>query len=103
MGKFLIGGVIGLVLGAVGAFMSLGAAVGAGAGAGIAVGLSAGVCTMARSAQDLGVMTAEQVDEVLANAVRLFDETAEIQDDTEIVGSAAQCDEALARLKGVVE
>lgn len=97
MGKHLIGALIGLVLGALGAFMTMGAAVGAGAGAGVAVGLSAGICTMAKSAQDLGLMSAEQIDAVMANAATMFG--AEVPQGTEMVGSAAQCDKVLADLK----
>lgn len=101
MWKFLIGGLVGLVLGVIGAFTTMGAAVGAGAGAGVAVGLSAGICSMARSAQDLGLMTADQVDEVMAHAATPFG--GDIPDGTEMVGSASQCNEALAEIRAAAE
>ncbi len=99
MGKYLIGGLIGLVLGVAGTFMIMGSAVGAGAGAGVAVGLTTGICTMAKSAQDMGLMTPEQVDQVLSNALTLFGETADVPEGAEVVGSAAQCEEALAKIR----
>lgn len=99
MARYLIGGVIGLLLGGLFMTFAVGAMVGAGAGAGIAVGLSAGVCTTVRAAQDLDIMTPEQVDEVLTLATRNFESAVELEEGTEIVGSAAQCDEVLQRLR----
>ena len=103
MGKYLIGGIAGLILGGIIAFFSLSAMVGAGAGAGIAVGLSSGVCLTVNAAQELGIMTAEQVDEVLNQASNSVRETAGAAAGPEIVGSAAQCDEVLARLRTAAE
>jgi hypothetical protein len=91
--KVLIGLVVGLIIGAVGGFFVLGA----GTGAGVAVGLSSGICSTVRAAQDLGLMTAEQVDEVLAQATRNFG--GEVPEGQTLVGSAAECDAFLAKLK----
>jgi hypothetical protein len=44
-------------------------------------------------------MTAEQVDEVLNQAARNIAGSVDVEKAPEIVGSAAQCDEVLARLK----
>ena len=101
MWRYLVGGLIGVVIGLIGGFMTMGAAVGAGAGAGIAVGLSAGICTTVKSAETLGLITAEQVDEVISNAATMFG--AEVPEGTEIIGSAAQCDETLAQLRAAAQ
>ncbi|MDB6179697.1 hypothetical protein PAF17_19810 [Paracoccus sp. Z330] len=96
MWKYLIGAIVGLMIGAVGAVFTMGAAVGAGAG----VGLAAGICSMAKAAQDLGVMTAEQVDEAMTHAASLFG--SEMSEGTKMIeGGAARCDTVLDELRKV--
>ncbi|WP_193139071.1 MULTISPECIES: hypothetical protein [unclassified Meridianimarinicoccus] len=97
MGKLLIG-VIMLVVGLlIGAFVGAPMMIGTAAGVGIATGLGAGICTTVQAAQDEGLLSAEQVDQVLTRASRNLDTDGSY--DGEIVGSAAQCEEVLANLK----
>jgi hypothetical protein len=96
MGKTIITLIIGLVIGGMGGLVFGG---GVGAGAGIATGLSAGICSTVTAAEELGIMTAEQVDEVLTKAALDATGQASLTDDQKIVGSKAQCDEFMATLR----
>ncbi|TCO71556.1 hypothetical protein [Rhodovulum euryhalinum] len=95
MGKILIGLVIGLLLGGVGAFLTLGV----GAGVGVATGLSTGICATVKAAGDLGIMTPEQVDEVLTRAAQSVSGAVDLPEGEPMVGSAAECEAFMARLK----
>jgi len=100
MGKTIITLLVGLVVGGAAALIfGGGALLGVGAGAGIATGLSAGICSTVTAAQELGIMTAEQVDEVLTKAVQDASGQASLPDDQTIVGSIAQCEEFMAKLR----
>ncbi|WP_135506434.1 hypothetical protein [Roseovarius aestuariivivens] len=94
MGK-IIAGLIGLIIGAVGG-MSLGG--GAMMGAGVATGLSAGICATVQAAQEEGLMTAEQVDQVLTRAAQDLGSTAQLDDEAAMVGSADQCQSVMDNL-----
>ena len=98
MGKLILGLVIGLLVGGVGGGM-LG--VGSGAGIGIATGLSAGVCGIANAAQQEGLLTEEQVDQVFNRAVsNLRELTPDAEESGEtIVGAASECDGVLQKLR----
>ena len=101
MGKGLLATltfVIGLLVGGIGGGM-LG--IGSGAGIGIATGLSAGVCGIAKAAQQEGLLTQEQVDQVFNRAVsNLRDLTPDAEDSGEaIVGAASECDAVLQKLR----
>ena len=90
--------VIGLLIGGIGGGM-LG--IGSGAGIGIATGLSAGVCGIANAAQQEGLLTEEQVDQVFNRAVsnlRELTPDAEGSGET-IVGAASECDAVLQKLR----
>lgn len=99
MGKLLIA-VIALVVGAVGgAFLGSSLLGGAMMGAGVGAGLSAGICSTVKAAQEEGLLTAEQVDQVMGRAakdVAAWSGGAELGS---VAGSAAACNAALARLK----
>jgi len=100
MGKTIISLIIGLVIGGAGALVfGGGALMGVGAGAGIATGLSAGICSTVTAAEELGIMTAEQVDEVLTRAALDVSGEASLPDDQTMVGSKAQCDDFMAQLR----
>jgi hypothetical protein len=58
-----------LIGGAVGGFLALGFGAGLGAGAGIVVGSQAGACLALESAKDQDLLSAEQIDQVLAGAI----------------------------------
>lgn len=102
MGKLILGLVIGLVIGGVGGGL-LG--VGSGAGIGIATGLSAGVCGITHAAQQEGLLTEEQVDQVFNRAVNNLRELtpdAESGGET-IVGAASDCDAVLQELRDAAQ
>ncbi|WP_170411485.1 hypothetical protein [Ruegeria arenilitoris] len=98
MGKLILGLVIGLIVGGIGGEM-LG--IGTGAGAGIVTGLSAGVCGVANAAQQEGLLTKEEVDQVFNRAVSNLSElTPEAEGSGEaIVGAASECDDVLQKLR----
>ncbi|MBY6082782.1 MULTISPECIES: hypothetical protein [Ruegeria] len=98
MGKLILGLVIGLLVGGIGGGM-LG--IGSGAGMGIATGLSAGVCGIANAAQQEGLLTEEQVDQVFNRAVtNLRELTPDAEENGDaIVGAASECDAVLQQLR----
>ncbi|MGJ8586185.1 MAG: hypothetical protein ACSHXD_19000 [Marinosulfonomonas sp.] len=99
MGKFgsgIIGAIIGVAVGAVGG-LSLGG--GAMMGVGVATGLSAGVCSTVQAAQEEGLLTAEQVDQILNRAAADLTSGTNLPEGEQMVGSAAQCDDVMAKLK----
>ena len=97
MGKALFGIialVIGLIIGvAFGGALTSGAA----AGIGIATGLSAGICSTVTAAQEEGLLTAEQVAQVLTRAAA--DMGAEVPDGTGLVNNAEECAGILDKLR----
>ena len=91
--SLLAGGAIGGIVGGVLGF-------GAGAGNGIAVGLPAGVCGVTRAAQDEGLLSKAQVDQVLNRAVSNLKAIAPDAEVSEtITGASEECDKILAKLK----
>lgn len=99
MGKAVIG-VIALVIGlAIGGFGGLSLGGGAMMGMGVATGLSAGICSTVQAAQEEGVMTAEQVDQVLKRAAADLGGVTELPEGEAMVGGAADCQAVLARLR----
>jgi hypothetical protein len=68
MGKLFLGLIVGLVLGGGGATL-LGARVAGGAmGVGAATGLSAGICSVVEAAEQSGLLTPEEIGQVLTRA-----------------------------------
>lgn len=99
MSKFLIA-VIALILGVlIGGLGGMSFGTGIGAGVGIATGLSSGICVTVKAAQDKGLVTAEQVDEIMAQAAQNLGSEVELPEGEEVAGTAAQCDAFLAKLK----
>lgn len=98
MGKLLVG-IIGLVAGLVVGTVFGGSIIGGAAtGLGIATGASAGICSTMQAAQEEGLLTAEQVDQVLTRAVEDLGGTAATADGAALVGSAADCDAVMQKL-----
>jgi hypothetical protein len=98
MKNFLIF-LLGAIVGGVASFFLAGAFfTGVGAGVGIATGLQAGACLAVEAAKDEGLITAEQVDEVLVAAVRQMAE-GDLADNTEVEGSDLNCQQVVAQLK----
>jgi hypothetical protein len=89
-----------LIGGAVGGFLALGFGAGMGAGAGIVVGSQAGACLALESAKDQGLLSAEQIDQVLAGAIDKIKSKSELPPDAEPqwVGTAADCAAMIAEL-----
>ncbi|MEM6496491.1 MAG: hypothetical protein AAF709_07185 [Pseudomonadota bacterium] len=90
--------IVGLLFGGIGGGMM---GLGSGAGIGIATGLSAGVCGIANAAQQEGLLTEEQVDQVFNRAVSNLKELAPEAEEGggEIVGAASECDAVLQALR----
>lgn len=99
MGKLLIA-VVALVVGAIGgAFFGSSLLGGAMMGAGVGTGLSAGICSTVKAAQEEGLLTAAQVDQVMSRAAKDLAAWSGEAEPGPVAGSAAACDDALARLK----
>jgi hypothetical protein len=99
MGKAAFG-IIGLVIGlAVGGYGGLSLGGGAMMGMGVATGLSAGICATVEAAQEEGIMTAGQVDQVLKRAAADLGGVTKLPQGEEMVGGAAECQAVLARLR----
>lgn len=99
MGRFLIA-VIGLVIGiAIGGFGAMTLGAGAMAGLGAGTGLATGICSTVKAAQDEGIMTVAQVDQVLNRAAKNLAAMSGKPVEKEVVGSAAACENVLARLR----
>lgn len=91
MGKLGIGIaslIIGLLVGAIGGALLGG---GAAAGAGAASGLSTGICSTVQAAQELELLTAGQVDQVLNKAAQDMSGKEVLADGQKVVGSAEAC------------
>jgi hypothetical protein len=89
MGKVVIF-VLGLVLGVIGGALIGGTLIGGAAtGLGAATGISAGICSTVRAAEEEGLLTPEQVDQVLTRAAADMSDMATTDG---IVGGAADCE-----------
>ena len=95
MGKFLIGLIVGLVVGIGGVLLAAGGML----GLGVATGLPTGICMTAEAARQLNLMTVEQVDQVLRRAAENMPRDIEGAKDADTLGSAAQCEEILRKLR----
>lgn len=99
MGKAVIG-ILGLVVGLLGGTMFGGALIGGTAmGIGAGTGLSAGICATVQAAQEEGIMTAEQVDQVLIRAAQDLAGTEGVPEGADMVGGAAECAAVMEKLK----
>ena len=99
MGKVLIG-IVGLIVGLVVGGLFGGAIMGGtAAGVGIATGMSAGVCSTVIAAQEEGLLTPEQVDQVLTRAAAdLAEMSGETAPDA-VVGSASDCQAVMEQIR----
>lgn len=102
MKNFLIF-ILGAIVGGVASFFLAGALfTGVGAGVGVATGLQAGACLALEAAKDKGLITAEQVDEVLMEAGQQIAE-GELAGDTEVEGGDLNCEQVVAQLKAAAK
>lgn len=99
MGKALIA-VLGLIVGAaLGVFFVAPVLTGAAAGVGVATGLSAGICATVQAAEEEGLMTQEQIDQVLNRAATNMADLAGEEAPGDIVGAVADCEAVMDRLR----
>ncbi|MCA8879312.1 MAG: hypothetical protein KDA73_04975 [Rhodobacteraceae bacterium] len=99
MGKVGVG-LLGLILGLViGIFVAMSIGMGALLGVGAGTGLATGICAVVHAAQQEGLLTADQVNQVLARAARDLSGSADSSDVSELAGSAASCDALIARFQ----
>ena len=103
MGKVVIC-VIGLVVGLVGGVVFGGALLGgAGAGIGVATGASAGICLTLQAAEEEGLLTSDQIDQVMTRAAADMAEISGQQDSASIVGVRAECAAVIQNLRTASE
>ncbi|MBE1283514.1 MAG: hypothetical protein GJ676_09390 [Rhodobacteraceae bacterium] len=99
MGKLVIG-IAGLVIGLIaGSFFGGAIMGGTAAGVGIATGMSAGVCSTVIAAQEEGLLTADQVDQVLTRAAADIAEMSGESAPDVVVGSASDCEAVMERIR----
>jgi hypothetical protein len=91
--------VAGVAVGIAGSFLFAPALMGAGAGAGIATGLKAGACLTVEAAKERGVMTPQQINEVLATAGKLIASSSGSADGPALSGGEAECAQVVAELR----
>lgn len=97
MGKLGIGVaslIIGLLGGAIGGVLLGGGAM---MGVGAATGISTGVCSTVQAAQNLQLLSLEQVDQVLNKAAQDLSGKDVLADDERVVGSAEACAKFMER------
>lgn len=99
MSKVLFG-VIGLVVGAFIGAMFGGAFIGGtAAGVGVATGLSAGICSTVLAARDEGLLTDDEIDQVLSRAATDAAAAAGSEAPQDMAGSADDCVGVMERLR----
>jgi hypothetical protein len=98
MGKAVIG-IIGLVIGAVlGVVFGGPLMMGTAAGVGIATGLNAGICATVQAAENEGLLSPEQVDQVLTRAASDMAAMQGLELENESLGSSENCEKVMADL-----
>lgn len=99
MGKVLIAAIfllIGIAIGGAGGTLFLGGGM---MGVGVATGLTGGVCGAVEAGQQLGYLTAEQADEVIARTWSSVSGAVGVGDAETAPGGAEECGRALDRLR----
>jgi len=101
MKGFLFAVIFLVVGGAVGGFLTFGVGTGLGAGAGIIVGSQAGVCLAMETAKNDGLLTAEQVDKVIADTINTIrgKSSADAAKDIEWISSEQDCAGMVAKME----
>jgi len=100
--KTAIVAILFLLIGAaVGGFLAFGFGTGMGAGTGILVGSQAGACLAVETAKDQGLLTGDQIDQVLDAAIGKIKGQAEPPPDAPFqwVGSEADCARMIAEME----
>ena len=98
MGK-VVTGIIGLIIGAVlGVVIGGPLMMGSAAGVGIATGLNAGICTTVTAAENEGLLSPEEVDQVLTRAASDIAAMQGLELENESLGSSENCEQVMADL-----
>lgn len=100
--KTAIIAIVFLLIGAVaGGYLALGVGAGMGAGAGIIVGSQAGACLAVESAKEQGLLTADQIDQVLGGAIGKIKGSAQTPPEANVqwIGSEADCSTMIADMR----
>jgi hypothetical protein len=91
--------ILGAVIGGIGCIvLASGLFTGIGAGVGIATGLQAGACLTVEAAKEQGLITADQVNDVLVAAGKLISSEGYAGTETS-AGSDLDCEKVVAQLK----
>lgn len=98
MGK-AVTGIIGLIVGAVlGVVFGGPLMMGTAAGFGIATGLNAGICATVQAAENEGLLSPEEVDQVLTRAASDMASMQGLELENESLGSSENCEKVMADL-----
>jgi hypothetical protein len=97
--------VVLLIGGAIGGFLALGYGAGMGAGAGIVVGSQAGACLAMQSAKDQGLLSTEQIDQILAGAIGKIKGKVQLPPDAKFqwVDTEADCAAMISELEAAAQ
>ena len=101
MKGFLIAVIFLIIGGVAGGLLALGVGTGLGAAAGIAVGSQAGVCLAMETAKSDGLLTAEQVDKVIADTINTIrgKSSADAAKEIEWISSEKDCADMVAKME----
>ena len=91
--------ILGTVIGAAGSFLF---STGIGAGAGVITGLKAGACLTVEAAKDKGLISGDQVDEVLNAAVQSI-LSQEVSGEEAINEGDLKCEQVVAEMKAAAK
>jgi len=93
MGRLVIGVLFGLVLGFGGALFIGSGVVGGAMGTGIATGLSAGICSVVEAANQSGLLTPDQIEQILTRAAENMQTISgeKLPETTGVAGSVGEC------------
>ena len=97
MKGFIIAVIFLIIGGAAAGFLALGV----GTAAGIAVGSQAGICLAMETAKNGGLLTAEQVDKVIADTVNTIrgKSSADVASELEWISSEKDCADMVAKME----
>jgi hypothetical protein len=93
LGKLILGLIIGLAVGGIGATLFGSRLAGGAMGVGIATGLSTGICTVVEAAEQSGLLTPEQIEQVLARAAENMQSLSgeAVPQGADLAGSVEEC------------
>ena len=101
MKGFLIAVIFLIIGGAAGGFLAIGVGAGLGAAGGLIVGSQAGVCFAMETAKSDGLLTAEQIDKVIADTVNTIRGKSPVDatGDVEWISSEKDCADMVAKME----